>query len=263
MFGVSAGVAVCNFFIPSTLGVVLFSISTGFLLSLDLSQVGKLCRGPRVAFRDHGFFRGGSPLPPPSSFGWNLGCRELLLYLSLLLVAMAEAGLLHHFFGSAQSQSLVAGPQAPVSYLLLSLFCLCWALREIQGAYVFGGIFLNPLYPKGMSSVQTFKQRDRALYTAAAMRRVLLYLGKLIIMYILSRFSHIHISLRCENNSTLYVNVFLTCTYCVFYFTVSPFAMIAFLSMDKSLHLLHRASLSVGFTRAFRVVCLHSLLLTY
>jgi len=31
--------------------------------------------------------------------------------------------------------------------------------------------------------------------------------------------------------------------------------MIAFLSMDKSLHLLHRVSLSVGFTRAFRVVC--------
>ncbi|KAI3367719.1 hypothetical protein L3Q82_026557 [Scortum barcoo] len=211
MFGVSAGVAVCNYFIPSTLGVVLFSISMGFLLSLDLSQVGALCRGPRAAFGDRGFRRGGSSPPPPISFGWNLGCRELLLYLSLLLVAMAEAGLLHHFLGSAQSQSLFAGPQAPVSYLLLILFCLCLALREIQGAYVFGGVFLNPLYPKGMSSVQTFKQRNRGLYIAAAIRRVLLYL-------------------------------------------VSPFAMIAFLSMDKSLQLLHKASLSVGFTRAFRVV---------
>uniref|UniRef100_A0A8D2ZIF6 Pecanex-like protein n=1 Tax=Scophthalmus maximus TaxID=52904 RepID=A0A8D2ZIF6_SCOMX len=189
MFGVSAGVAVCNYFIPSTLGVVLFSISMGFLLSLDLSQVATLCRGPGAAFGDRGFHRGGS----------------------LLLVAMAEAGLLHHFLGSVQSQSLVTGPQAPVSYLLLILFCLCWALREIQGAYVFGGVFLNPLYPKGMSSVQTFKQRSRGLYIAAAIRRVLLYL-------------------------------------------VSPFAMVAFLSMDKSLQLLHRASLCVGFTRAFRVV---------
>lgn len=179
MFGVSAGVAVCNYFIPSTLGVVLFSISMGFLLSLDLSQVGTLCRGPRAAFGDRGFRKGGSP-PPPSSFGWTLGCREVLLYLSLLLVAMTEAGLLHHFLGSAQSQSLVTGPQAPVSYLLLILFCLCWALREIQGAYVFGGVFLNPLYPKGMSSVQTFKQRNRGLYTAAAIRRVLLYLGELV-----------------------------------------------------------------------------------
>lgn len=263
MFGASTGVAVCNFFIPSTLGVVLFSISTGFLLSLDLSQVGTLCRSPRAVPGDHGFRRGGSP-PPPSSFGWNLGCRELLLYLSLLLVAMVEAGLLHHFLGSAQSQSLVMGPQAPVSYLLLALFCLCWALREIQGAYIFGGMFLNPLYPKGMSSVQTFKQRDRALYTAAAIRRVLVYLGELIIMYILS----LPLSVKCENNSALYVNVFLTCTYSVFYFSVCPFAMIAFLSMDKSLQLLHTASLSVGFTRAFRVVrshllCLHQHNITY
>ncbi|TNN84213.1 Pecanex-like protein 4 [Liparis tanakae] len=211
MFAVSAGVAVCNYFIPSTLGVVLFSISTGFLLSLDLSQVGTLCRGPRATFGERGFRRGGSPLPPPSSFGWNLGCRELLLYSSLFSLAMAEAGLLHYFLGSAQSQSWLKGPQAPVSYLLIILFCFCWALREIQGAYVFGGVFLNPLYPKGMSSVQTFKLRNRGLYIAAAIRRVLLNL-------------------------------------------VSPFAMIAFLSMDKSLHPLHRVSLSVGFTRAFRVV---------
>lgn len=180
MFGTSAGVAVCNYFIPSTLGVVLFSISTGFLLSLDLSQVGTLCRGPRAAFGERGFRRGGSSTPPPSSFGWNLGCRELLLYLSLLLVAMSEAGLLHHFLGSAQSQSWFKGPQAPVSYLLLVLFCFCWALREIQGAYVVGGVFLNPLYPKGMSNVQTFKQRNRGLYIAAAIRRVLLYLGEVV-----------------------------------------------------------------------------------
>lgn len=263
MFGVSASIAVCNYFIPSTLGVVLFSISTGFLLSLDFSHVGTLCRGPRAAFEDRGFRRGGSTPPPPSTFGWNLGCRELLLYLSLLLVAMAEAGLLHHFLGSVQSQSLVTGPQAPVSYLLLVLFCICWALREIQGAYVFGGVFLNPFYPKGMSSVQTFKQRNRGLYIAAAIRRVLLYLGELVIICILSlMLCNLNICLRFENNNALYVNVFLTCIYCVLYFTVSPFAMIAFLSMDKSLQLLHRASLSVGFTRAFRVVCSHSLLLT-
>lgn len=217
MFGVSAGVAVCNYFIPSTLGVVLFSISTGFLLSLDLGQVGTFCRR-RAAFGSHGFHRGGSSPPALTSFGWNLGCRELLVYLSLLLVAVAEAGLLHHFFGSAQSQNLVTGPQALVSYLLLVLFCLCWALREIQGAYVFGGMFLNPLYPKGMSNVQTFMQRIKGLYTAAAIRRVL------------------HL--------------------------VSPFAMIAFLSMDQSLQLLHRVSLCVGFTRAFRVVRSNSLLIT-
>lgn len=180
MFAVSVGVSVCNFFIPSTLGVVLFSISMGFLLSLDLSQVGAHCQGSAAACGDSGWHRGGSP-PPPSSFGWRLGCRELLAYLSMLLVAMAEAGLLHHFLGSVQPQSMFSGPQAPVSYLLLVLFVLCWALREIQGAYVFGGVFLNPLYPRGMSSVQTFKQRNRGLYVAAAIRRVLLNFGELCI----------------------------------------------------------------------------------
>lgn len=202
MFAVSVGVAVCNYFIPSTLGVVLFSISAGFLLSLDLSQVGTLCRGRGEAFGERSFRRGGSPPPPPpppSSFGWNLGCRELLLYLSLLLAAMAEAGLLHHYLGSAQAHSLVAGPQAPVSYLLLVLFCLCWALREIQGAYVLGGVLLNPLYPKGMSSVQTFKQRNRGLYIAAAIRRILLYLGELPI-----------ISDCCENSIAPIVELLLT-----------------------------------------------------
>lgn len=188
MFGLSTCIAVCNFFIPSTLGVVLLSVSTGLLLSLDLSQVDTFCKGPNEAYRNYGLNRGGSPSPPHHSFGWILGIRELLVYLSLLLFAMAEAGLLHHFFGSAQSQSLVTGPQAPVSYLLLVLFFLCWALREIQGAYVFGGVFLNPFYPKGMSNVQTFKQKNKGLYIAASIRRVLLYLGEWLLFDLYSLF---------------------------------------------------------------------------
>ncbi|XP_005801191.2 pecanex-like protein 4 isoform X2 [Xiphophorus maculatus] len=211
MCAVSFGVAVCNYFIPSSLGVVLFSTSAGFLLSLDLSQVGALCRRQRTSFRDHRVHSGGSPSFPLTSFGWSLGCRELLLFSSLLAAATAEAGLLHHFIGSAQSQVLVTEPQGLVSYLLIILFSLCWALREIQGAYVVAGMFLNPLYPKGMSNVQSFKQKSRGLHVVAAIRRVLLYL-------------------------------------------VSPFAMVAFLSMDESLRLLHSVTVSVGLTRAFRVV---------
>lgn len=180
MFGLSASVAVCNYFIPSALGVVLFSISTGFLMSLDLSQVGTLCRSPQAAFRDSECHRRGSPSSPnPNTFGWTLGCREVFVYLSLLVVALTEAGLLQHFLGTIDSPSLVTGPQAPVSYLLIVLFCVCWALREVQGPYIFGGMFLNPLYPKGISSVQAFIQKSRGLNTAAAIRRILLSFGKL------------------------------------------------------------------------------------
>lgn len=212
MFGASSGVAVCNYFIPSTIAVLLFSISMGFLLSLDLSQIRALCKSSTEAYSDQ-LRRGGSPAPPPppSSFGWTLGCREVLLYLTLLLVAGVEAGLLHHFLGKVQPQSFVSGPQAPVWYLLLVIFCVCWVLREVQGAYVLGGLFLNPFYPKGISNIQTFKQCNRGLNMAAAFRRVLINL-------------------------------------------VSPLAMIAFLSMDRSLLQLHEVSHSIGFTRAFRVV---------
>ncbi|KAG7277328.1 hypothetical protein CRUP_005862 [Coryphaenoides rupestris] len=215
MFAVSVAVAGCNFFIPSTLGVVLFSVSMGFLLSLDLSQVTTLCcAGPRPASGGGSWGRRGGASPsPPSTFGWRLGCREILLYVTLLFAAMVEASLLHHFLAGDPPRSLAGGSRAPVitSYLLLALFVLCWVLGEVQGAYVCGGVFLNPLYPRGISNVQTFNQSSRGLHAAAAIRRVLLNL-------------------------------------------VSPFAMIAYLSTDKSLQRLHTASLSVGFTRAFRVV---------
>ncbi|XP_020775389.2 pecanex-like protein 4 [Boleophthalmus pectinirostris] len=212
MFCVSSGVAVCNYFIPSTTALLLFSVSMGFLLSLDLSQTRIFCKGSSEAFRDQ-LSRGGSPAPPPPprSFGWTLGCREILLYITLMLVAGVEAGLLHHFLGKVQSLSFVSGPQTLVGYVLLVVFCLSWVLREVQGAYVFGGFFLNPFYPKGMSNIQTFKQRNKGLHMAAALRRVLISL-------------------------------------------VSPLAMIAFLAMDQSLLQLHKASHSIGLTRAFRVV---------
>ena len=181
MFAVSIIVAVCTFFIPSTLGVVLFTITTGFLLSLDFSQLGTLCVGSRAARGKDGWPRESSPTPP-CSFGWRLGVKELLLYLGLLLAAMTEAGLLHHFLHPAQfknqTQILTWAPQAAVSYLLIVLFVLCWALREIQGAYVCGGLFLNPLYPRARASVQVFRQRSRGLHVAGTIRRVLLNLGE-------------------------------------------------------------------------------------
>ncbi|CAL9686501.1 unnamed protein product [Knipowitschia caucasica] len=177
MFGVSSGVAVCNYFIPSTMALLLFSVSMGFLLSLDLSQTRHFCNGSTETLRTL-LGRGGSPAPPPpqSSFGWTLGCREILLYLALLLGAGVEAGLLHYFMGKVQFLGFVNGPQGMVGYLLLVVFGLSWVLREVQGAYVFGGLFLNPFYPKGMSNIQTFKLRIKGLHIAAALRRFLIYL---------------------------------------------------------------------------------------
>ena len=244
MFFVSVAVAGCNFFIPSTLGVVLFSVSMGFLLSLDLSQISTLCcAGPRPASGGSLGRRRGAAPSPPGSFGWRLGCREALLYLGLLAAAVAEAGLLHHFLAADPPQSpAVTRQRLPIiaSYLLLSLFLLCWVLGEIQGAYVCGGVFLNPFYPRGISNVQSFIQSSRGLHVAAVTRRVLLNLGE----------SPSHNVYLMEQNL-----VYSDANYWLLsLISVSPFAMIAYLSTDKSLQWLHTASLSVGFTRAFRVV---------
>ncbi|KAJ8411731.1 hypothetical protein AAFF_G00153690 [Aldrovandia affinis] len=165
MFMVSVCVAVSVFFIPSTLGVVLFTVAMGFLLSLDLSQMGALLRSCGT---------GGWCSEPSRALGWRLGGKELLLYLSLLLGALTEAGLLHHFLPPPRNWT--TGPQAAVSYLLIALFALSWALREMQGVYLLGGVFHNPLYPKETTSVRVFKQQSRGLQVAGMVRRVLVNL---------------------------------------------------------------------------------------
>ncbi|XP_048831006.1 pecanex-like protein 4 isoform X1 [Brienomyrus brachyistius] len=204
MFMVSVCVPVCTFFIPSTLGVVLFTVVLGFLLSLDFSQVGALLWACRMDGQSADL-----SARLPSSLGWGLGWREVLLHLVLLLGALTEAGLLHYFLPSPQDWSV--GPQAVAGYLSLILFVINWTLQEVQGVYLLGGVFHNPLYPKETMNVKVFKAQSKCLRMAGMIRRVLVNL-------------------------------------------VAPFAMIAFLAMDGSLQALHTASLSVGFTRAFRAV---------
>ncbi|XP_041122845.1 pecanex-like protein 4 isoform X2 [Polyodon spathula] len=125
MFLVSVGVAIGTYFIPSSLGVVLFTTGMGFILSLDFSQVQLMfqscCRSPdaQADLRDM-----------PCSLGWRLGWKEFFIYLTILLAALAEAALLHHF--GTISETSATSPQAIVSYILISLLIVSWILREVQ-----------------------------------------------------------------------------------------------------------------------------------
>ncbi|XP_048393247.1 pecanex-like protein 4 [Stegostoma tigrinum] len=205
MFVVSVGVVIATFFIPSTLGVVLFTTGMGFILSLDLSQADTLfrfcCRTAHASLEYPKYFG--------KRIGWHLGWKEALIYISLLIVTLAEAGLLHFFAKS--SSTFIINPQTVISYILIVTLVIWKIFQEIQGSYVLFGFFRNPLFPKGVRTVRLFEQKRAILMKFGFIQRILLNL-------------------------------------------ISPFAMVAFLSVDTSLQDLHTVSLCIGFTRAFRIV---------
>ncbi|XP_044629621.2 pecanex-like protein 4 isoform X2 [Equus asinus] len=203
MFIVSAGTAVTSYFIPNTLGVVLFMTGLGFLLSLNLSEMGFVFKHSVTRHRV-GTKSKALPSGSKKQFTW----KECLFYIVVLVLALLETSLLHHFAGFSQISK--NSPQAIVGYVLMILLTLLWLLREIQSVYIFG-IFRNPFYPKDVQAVTLFLEKQTRLLKIGVVRRILLNL-------------------------------------------VSPFAMIAFLSLDNSLQGLHSVSVSIGFTRAFRMV---------
>ncbi|CAM5123500.1 unnamed protein product [Eretmochelys imbricata] len=204
MFLISAGTAIASYFIPNTVGVVLFMTGFGFILSLNLSEIGLAFKHTMISHLASNKSKCSKSSGPRIHFGW----REFFFYLTVLTLALIEASLLHHFAGfSAFSK---ASPQAIVSYILIILLIVMWILREIQGVYLFG-IFRNPFYPKDIRTVTVFMEMQRRLMKVGVVRRILLTL-------------------------------------------VSPFAMIAFLSLDSSLQGLHSVSVCIGFTRTFRMV---------
>ncbi|XP_012641133.2 pecanex-like protein 4 isoform X1 [Microcebus murinus] len=203
MFIISAGTAITSYFIPSTVGAVLFMTGLGFLLSLNLSD---MCFVFKHSVTRHRMGAKSKPLPSCSKkqFTW----KECLFYIIILVLALLETSLLHHFAGFSQISK--SSSQVIFGYILVILLIILWILREIQSVYIIG-IFRNPFYPRDVHPMAIFLEKQTRLMKIGIARRILLTL-------------------------------------------VSPFAMIAFLSLDSSLQELHSVSVSIGFTRAFRMV---------
>lgn len=170
MFIISAGTAVTSYFIPSTVGVVLFMTALGFLLSLNLSDMGFFFKhsatGHRVGTKSKAL-----PNGLEKQFTW----KECLFYIIILVLALIETSLLHHFAGFPQISK--NSPQAIVGYILMILLIILWLLREIQSVCIFG-IFQNPFYPKNVQTVTLFLEKQRRLMKIGVIRRILLNLGK-------------------------------------------------------------------------------------
>ncbi|XP_008562757.1 PREDICTED: pecanex-like protein 4, partial [Galeopterus variegatus] len=203
MFVISTGTAITSYFIPSTVGVVLFMSGLGFLQSLNLSDMGFVFKHSVTRHRV-----GNKSRMLPSGSEKQFTWKECLFYIIVLVFALLETSLLHHFAGFSQVSK--NSSQAIVGYILMILLIILWILREIQSVYIFG-IFQNPFYPKDIQTVTVFLEKQTRLMKIGVVRRILLTL-------------------------------------------VSPFAMIAFLSLDSCLEGLHSVSVSIGFTRAFRMI---------
>ncbi|KAM9645514.1 pecanex-like protein 4 isoform 3-T7 [Trichechus inunguis] len=203
MFIISAGAAVTSYFIPSTVGVVLFMTGLGFLLSLNLSEI---CFIFKHSVTRHRVRTKSKALPSGSEtqFTW----KECVFYIIMFVLALLETSLLHHCADFSQISK--SSPQAIIGYILMMLLIILWILREIQSVYILG-IVRNPFYPKDVQTVTVFLEKQTRLMKIGVVRRILLTL-------------------------------------------VSPFAMIAFLSLDSSLQRPHSVAVSIGFTRAFRMV---------
>uniref|UniRef100_A0A8C1L0N7 Pecanex-like protein n=1 Tax=Cyprinus carpio TaxID=7962 RepID=A0A8C1L0N7_CYPCA len=171
MFLSSVCVAICTFFIPSSLGVVLFTVAMGYLFSQDLTQLMVLVKGAS----------------PTLGLGW----WGLPLSLIFIIGALTEAGLLHQLYfinsGNLTLSVNSTDPQEVIGWLLIALFLLTRLLRELQGACVLGGVMLNPLYPRRVTTAQAFRQKTRGLRVAGIIRRILMnFVSPLVMIAFLS-----------------------------------------------------------------------------
>ncbi|XP_053331320.1 pecanex-like protein 4 [Spea bombifrons] len=201
-FIVSSGVTISAYFIPNSLGLVLFVTGFGVILSVDVAEIGVFIKR---LFERRG--RAEKSDASPDSFRRPTSWKEPLFYVAVLILALSEAGLIHYFCFSAYS---LRSPQAAVGYCLMVILVFLWVLGEIQGAYLLG-IVRNPFFQNDIRTLNVFMKKQGRLQKAAAARRILLTL-------------------------------------------VSPFAMVAYLSLDTSLYNLHSVSVSVGITRAYRTI---------
>ncbi|KAM3918887.1 pecanex-like protein 4 [Leptodactylus fuscus] len=199
MFVISVGITISAYFIPNSIGLVLFIAGFGFILSLNLTEIGIVIK--------HHVKKQGKSASNNDSFFWKMTWREPVIYCVILILVLLESSLLHHYCYSTYS---LQSPQAIVGYCLIILLAFLWILKEIQGAYILG-IVRNPFFQNDIRMLNVFMKKQNRLQKAALVRRILLML-------------------------------------------VSPFAMVAYLSLDTSLYNLHSVSVCIGFTRAYRMI---------
>ncbi|XP_068110531.1 pecanex-like protein 4 [Hyperolius riggenbachi] len=170
MFVISAGITISAYFIQNSIGLVLFLSGFGFILSLNLAEMGIILkRSLQKCIK---------PASISDSFHWKITWKEPVCYCVILLLVLLESSLLHNFCHSTFS---LHSPQAIVGYCLIALLAFLWTLKEIQGAYILG-IIRNPFYQNDIRMLNVFMKKQSRLHKAALVRRILLTLVSPLLM---------------------------------------------------------------------------------
>lgn len=166
MFVISLGVTISAYFIPNSIGLVLFIAGLGFILSLNLTEIGIVLK--------HHLKKHKKSTSNCDTVFWKMTWKEPVMYCIILALVLLESSLLHHYCYSTFS---LQSPQAIVGYCLIILLAFLWILKEIQGAYILG-IVRNPFFQNDIRMLNVFMKKQSRLQKAALVRRILLMLGK-------------------------------------------------------------------------------------
>ncbi|XP_038071553.1 pecanex-like protein 4 [Patiria miniata] len=160
------------YFLPSDIGIVVFSACVGYLLSLDLSslfnQLIDWCKS-----RQHNRLQSlnnQSRAVSKQSFGWKWGWRETLVHFVTLLVIGGISFTCAYFRASA-SETL----RNILGYGMVAARCLLKVLGDAQSVYVFFGLWRNKLFPASIQNTSTYSKRKRILHRLSYLYRIFLH----------------------------------------------------------------------------------------
>lgn len=160
MFILSSLVIVMATFINNSTVIIIIAACFGYVLSLDIFG---------LALQARDIISKKMSKHPVSE--WRL--KEIIVFIAMLLLTAAIAGVSQHFSTSASHEMFEAFGIAFVVLLILLK-----VLGDIQCISIFFGLFRNPFYPASIEASGEFKKRKKTLRQTGLLRQTLLFYGE-------------------------------------------------------------------------------------
>ena len=161
MFILSSLVVVVATFINNSTAIIIIAACFGYILSLDIFGLA-LQAGDTISKEK---------MLKHSVPQWRL--KEIIIFIAMLLLTAAVAGVSQHFSSSASHEMFEA-----FGIVFVVLLILLKILGDIQCVSIFFGLFRNPFYPSSIEASGEFKKRKKTLKHIGLLRQTLLFYGE-------------------------------------------------------------------------------------